>query len=126
MKLIIGNTPMIKIKYTYKGRENFIYSKLDYYNLSGSIKDRIAYYILNNAYENGKLKKGMEIVEATSGNTGIALAALGNYFGNPIHIFIPDWLSLERIHLMKMYGAKVSLVSKEEGGFKKAIECARM
>ena len=61
------------------------------------------------------------MVEATSGNTGIALAAMGAYFGNPVHIFMPDWVSEERTNLMKMYGAKVTLISKEDGGFKRAI-----
>lgn len=75
--------------------------------------------------KNGKLKEKMEIVEATSGNTGIALAALGTYFKNPVHIFMPDWVSQERLALMKMYNAKVTLISKEEGGFKKAIELAK-
>ena len=121
----IGNTPMIKIKYKYKGKEKHIYTKLEFYNISGSIKDRVAYYILKNAYKEGTLKKGMEIVEATSGNTGIALSAMGSFLGNPVHIFMPDWVSKERVNLMQMYGAKVTLISKEEGGFKKAISSAK-
>jgi len=121
----IGNTPMIKIKYKYNGKEKHIYTKLEFYNISGSIKDRVAYYILKNAYEEGTLKKGMEIVEATSGNTGIALSAMGSFLGNPVHIFMPDWVSKERVNLMQMYGAKVTLISKEEGGFKKAISSAK-
>lgn len=121
MKIKIGNTPLIKIKYKYNGKENFIYSKLESYNLTGSIKDRVAYYIIKRAYDEGKLKKGMTIVEATSGNTGIALAAMGAYFGNPVHIFMPDWVSKERISLMQMYNATVTLISKEQGGFKRAI-----
>ncbi len=125
MNIKIGKTPLIKIKYKYDGRERYIYSKLESYNLTGSIKDRIAYYIINEAFKEGKLKKGMEIVEATSGNTGIALAALGAFFGNPVHIFMPDWVSKERLNLMEMYNAKVSLISKEEGGFKCAIERAK-
>ena len=125
MNIKVGNTPMVKIKYKYKNKENYIYSKLEFYNLTGSIKDRIAFYIIKKAYEESKLKKGMEIVEATSGNTGIALAALGTYFGNPVHIFMPDWVSIERISLMKMYNAKITLFSKEDGGFKKSIEEAK-
>ncbi len=125
MNIRIGNTPMIKIKYQYNGKENYIYAKLESYNISGSIKDRVAYYILNKAYEEGKLTKGMSIVEATSGNTGIALSAMGSYLGNPVHIFMPDWVSKERVRLMEIYGAKVTLVSKEDGGFKRAIEEAK-
>ena len=125
MELRIGNTPMIKIKYKYKGEENDIYIKLEFYNITGSIKDRVAYYIIKKAYENGSLQKGQMIVEATSGNTGIALSAMGAYFGNPVHIFMPDWVSKERVDLMKMYNADVTLISKEKGGFKKAVEKAK-
>ena len=125
MELKIGNTPMIKIKYKYKGEENYIYTKLEFYNITGSIKDRVAYYIIKKAYENGDLQKGQIIVEATSGNTGISLSAMGAYFGNPVHIFMPDWVSKERVDLMKMYNADVTLISKEKGGFKKAVEKAK-
>ena len=125
MNIKIGNTPMIRIRYKYNGQEDDIYTKLESYNLTGSIKDRVAYYIIKNAYKEGKLKKGMEIVEATSGNTGIALSALGTYIGNPVRIYMPNWVSKERQNLMKMYNAKVILISKEEGGFKKAIQLAK-
>lgn len=121
MNIKIGNTPLIKIKYKYNNKEDYIYTKLESYNLTGSIKDRVAYYIIKRAYDEGKLKKGMTIVEATSGNTGIALAAMGAYFGNPVHIFMPDWVSKERISLMQMYNATVTLITKEQGGFKRAI-----
>lgn len=126
MKIKIGNTPMIKIKYNYNNKENYIYSKLESYNLTGSIKDRVAYYMIKKAYETGELKPGMEIVEATSGNTGISLAAMGCYFGNPVCIFMPDWVSEERSNLIKMYNAKIKLISKEEGGFKRAIKEAQI
>ena len=125
MNLKVGNTPLIRIKYKYNGKENYIYTKLESFNITGSIKDRVAYYIIKKAYDEGKLKKGLEIVEATSGNTGIALSAMGAYFGNPVHIFMPDWVSKERLNLMKMYNAKVTLISKEEGGFKRAIKEAK-
>lgn len=118
----IGNTPMIKINYEYKGKAKYIYAKLEYYNLTGSIKDRVAYYIINNARERGELKEGMAIVEATSGNTGIALAALGRFYNHPVYIFMPNWVSKERINLIKNYGANVILFSKEEGGFLKCVE----
>lgn len=121
---LIGNTPIVKIKIEYKGKIKNIYVKLEYYNYTGSIKDRIAYYIINKSYKSGKLKKGMPIIEATSGNTGISFAALGALYKHQVHIFMPDWVSSERINLMKLYGAKVHLVSKEEGGFKEAIKKA--
>ena len=122
---IIGNTPMIKIYYEYMGKKEYVYTKLEYYNLTGSIKDRVAYYIIKNGYKEKRLKKGMPIIEATSGNTGIALAALGTYYGHPVTIFMPDWASIERIELMKNYGATVKLVSKKEGGFVRAVEEAK-
>ncbi len=119
---IIGNTPMIKINYKYKGIYNKIFVKLEYYNITGSIKDRVAFYMINNAKKRGQLTENMPIIEATSGNTGIALSAIGSYYKHPVYIFMPDWVSKERIDLMKGYGAKVFLISKEEGGF---IECVK-
>ena len=118
----IGNTPMIKIKYKNKDRTNFVYAKLESYNPTGSIKDRVAYYMINKAKERGELKKNMPIVEATSGNTGIALSALGAYYKHPVYIYMPDWASTERVQLMKSFGANVTLISKEQGGFKKCLE----
>lgn len=120
----IGNTPMIKISYKNGEKINYIYTKLESYNLTASIKDRVAYYIITKAKERGKLKDGMPIVEATSGNTGIALSALGAYYNHPTYIFMPDWASEERVKLMKSYGAEVILVSREEGGFKSCLEKA--
>ena len=121
---LVGNTPMIRIDYEYEGRQGSIYSKLEYYNYSGSIKDRIALYIIKKERENGNLRDGQSIVEVTSGNTGIAFSAIGALFGHDVHIFMPDWVSLERRKIIEMYGAHVHLVSKEEGGFKKALELA--
>ncbi len=121
---LVGNTPMIKIDYEYEGKLGSIYTKLEYYNYSGSIKDRIALYIIQKEKENGNLKDGQAIVEVTSGNTGISFSAIGALFGHDVHIFMPDWVSLERRNLIEMYGAQVHLVSKEEGGFKKALELA--
>jgi len=122
---LIGNTPMIKIKYKYNGVENYIYTKLEYYNLTGSIKDRIVFYILDKAIKEGRLKDNMILVEATSGNTGISLSAIGAYLKHKVYIFMPDWVSKERLDLMKLYGANVILISKEEGGFRKCVEMAK-
>ncbi|MCI9177363.1 MAG: cysteine synthase family protein [Clostridia bacterium] len=125
MLKIIGNTPMIKIKYRYQEKINYIYAKLESYNLTGSIKDRTAYYIITKAKQRGNLKPGMPIIEATSGNTGISLAALGKYFKHPVYIFMPDWVSKERKQLIQSYGAKVQTYSHNQGGFKRCIEEAR-
>jgi len=121
---LIGNTPMVKIKYKYLDRIGYVYAKLEYYNYTGSIKDRLINYLILKAKETGKLQENMPIVEATSGNTGISLAALGAFYHHPVHIFMPDWVSSEREKIMKVYGANVTLVSKEAGGFQEAIKQA--
>ena len=122
---LVGNTPMIRIRYQLDGREASIWAKLEAYNLSGSIKDRIAAHIITKSTANGTLKPGQPIVEMTSGNTGIAFAALGALTGHPVHIFMPDWASEERKKLMAMYGAVLHLVSREEGGFGAALQGAK-
>ncbi len=114
---MVGNTPMLEIHYRYKGEDRSIYAKCEHYNLTGSIKDRMALYILEQAYLNGDIKQGDTIIEATSGNTGIAFAAIGKAFGNNVRIIMPNWLSKERIDIIKSLGAEIQLVTKEEGGF---------
>lgn len=126
MNDLIGNTPLIKINYKYNNEEYYIYAKLEYYNLTGSIKDRMVSHIIEESYKNGILKKGMPIIEATSGNTGIALAAIGAYYKNPVYIFMPDFVSEERRKIIELYGGKVITYSKEEGGFIKCIEEAKL
>lgn len=124
MNNLIGNTPIIRIKYIYNNNVKYIYVKLEQYNLTGSIKDRMALYILEEEKKHGNLKDKMPIIEATSGNTGVSLSALGAKLGHPVYIFMPDWVSVERIKLMECYGATVFLISKEEGGFDKCIKLA--
>jgi cysteine synthase A len=121
---LIGNTPLLAIHCHHKGRRRTVFAKAEHLNLSGSIKDRMAFHILKCAYRDGLIRKGDIIAEATSGNTGIAFAAIGHAFGNPVHIFMPDWMSKERISLMKSYGAEVTPVSHEQGGFLGSIEMA--
>lgn len=118
---VIGNTPMVKIDFEYLGKKLTTYVKLEMFNLTGSIKDRVAYYML----KNGNLKEGAEIVEATSGNTGISLAALGAFYNHKVHIFMPDWASVERRRMMEGYGAELTLISREDGGFSKCLEDAK-
>ena len=118
----IGNTPIAKIIYEYNNKINNVYAKLEYYNLTGSIKDRIAYFIIDNAKKRGELREGMPIVEATSGNTGIAISAIGAMKNHNVYIFMPDWVSEERKKIMELYGANVRLFSKYDGGFKRCIK----
>ncbi|PKQ63895.1 cysteine synthase [Labilibaculum filiforme] len=121
---LIGNTPLLAIEFEYKGTRRTIYAKAEYLNMTGSIKDRMAYHIIEKAYESGALREGDQIIEATSGNTGIAFSGIGRAMGHPVTIFMPDWMSKERINLMKSYGANIKLVSKEEGGFLGSIDMA--
>ncbi|MCC8427019.1 PLP-dependent cysteine synthase family protein [Mucilaginibacter sp. UR6-11] len=121
---MVGNTPMIAINYTYKGNAGTIYAKCEHYNLTGSVKDRMALYIMYQAYKNKNIKKGDTIVETTSGNTGIAFAAIGKALGHPVKIIMPDWLSQERVDIIKSMGAEVIPVSKAEGGFLGSISLA--
>jgi len=121
---LIGKTPLISVTLKDKGVVRTLYAKLEYFNLSGSIKDRMALEVLRCAYTSGALRKGDMIVEATSGNAGIAFCAVGRALGHPVRIYMPDWMSAERIALMKSYGAEVILVSHAEGGFLGSIQMA--
>lgn len=114
---LVGDTPMLELKYTYKGKVDSIYVKCENYNLTGSIKDRMALYILYKAYMNCQIRPEDTIIEATSGNTGIAFSAIGKALGHNVTIIMPNWLSKERIDIIKSMGADIKLVSKEEGGF---------
>ena len=122
---MVGNTPMISLAYRYRGGpEQRVLVKCEHYNLTGSIKDRMALYILQKAQENKLIRPGDLIVEATSGNTGIAFAAIGKALGHKVKIIMPDWMSLERRALIKSFGAEMELVSREEGGFLGSIRVA--
>lgn len=119
---VVGNTPLLEINFLYKGQKRRVFAKYEAMNLSGSIKDRVAKYILEKAYKKDKIKETDVIAEATSGNTGISFSAVGTYLGHKVVIYMPDWMSRERIKLMESYGAEVRLVSKEEGGFLGSIK----
>lgn len=122
---LIGNTPLLAIHLKWKGARRVIYAKAEHYNLTGSIKDRMALNILRRAYACGALKVGDTIVEATSGNTGIAFASLGRMLGHPVRIHMPDWMSDERKALMQSLGAELKLFSRADGGFLGSIAAAQ-
>ncbi|GGB20493.1 PLP-dependent cysteine synthase family protein [Puia dinghuensis] len=119
---LVGNTPMLQLEYTYKGKPGQIFVKCEHYNLTGSVKDRMALYILYRAYQQGTIRPGDTIIEATSGNTGIAFASIGKSLGHPVKIVMPDWLSKERMDILRSLGAELVLVSKAEGGFVGSLE----
>ena len=117
LRRLVGNTPLLAIHYSWRGQAGTVYAKSEQLNLTGSIKDRMALHIVEEATRQGRLQPGDTIVEATSGNTGISFAAVGRAFGHPVVIFMPDWMSRERRDLIASFGAKVVSVSAEEGGF---------
>lgn len=117
LKHMVGNTPLLAVHFKFKGRRRVIYAKAEHLNLTGSIKDRMAFYILKQAYQQGQIQPGDLIAEATSGNTGIAFSALGRALGHPVRIYMPDWMSQERVRLIQSFGAEITPVSREQGGF---------
>ena len=117
LKRIIGNTPLLAIDYSYQGKRRRLFAKSENLNMTGSVKDRMALHILRKAYESGAIEPGATIIEATSGNTGIAFSAVGTALGHPVSIFMPDWMSQERKNLVASFGATLHPVSAEQGGF---------
>ena len=108
---LIGNTPLIRLNRIAVESQAQIVAKLEYFNPSHSIKDRIGVYMLDVAEKEGKLKPGYKIIEATSGNTGIGLAFASAARGYHCVIFMPESVSRERILLMRAYGAEVILTT---------------
>jgi cystathionine beta-synthase len=104
---LIGNTPLARVKHMTNGNGVNVWAKLEYFNLTGSVKDRMALYIVEDAERSGLLKPGGTIVENSSGNTGSALAMIASIKGYRCIITIPDKMSTEKINLMKAYGAEV-------------------
>lgn len=120
---LVGNTPMVEVIYTYRGSKRSIFAKCEYHNFTGSIKDRMALYILEHAYLEEKIRPGDPIVETTTGNAGISLAAIGRRLGHPVTVIIPDWLTRERTDIIKSLGAEV--ISVDLGhGFERSIRLA--
>jgi cysteine synthase A len=121
LKHMIGNTPLLAIRFSFRGKRRVIYAKAEHLNMTGSIKDRMAFHILKKAYQEGRIQAGDTIAEATSGNTGISFAAIGRALGHQVVIFMPDWMSQERVALIRSLGAKIVPVSREQGGFSGSI-----
>ena len=119
---MVGNTPLLALRLRLKTQEHTIYAKAEFLNLTGSIKDRMALHVLQAAYREGRIRTVDTIAEATSGNTGIAFAAIGRALGHPVVIYMPDWMSAERVALIRSFGATIEPVSKEQGGFLGSID----
>ena len=112
---LIGHTPLLELTHIEEGLGAKIVAKLEYFNPAGSVKDRIAKAMLDDAEKSGKLKKGAVIIEPTSGNTGIGLASVAAARGYRIIIVMPETMSVERRQLMKAYGAELVLTEGAKG-----------
>ncbi|MBV4356027.1 cysteine synthase CysM [Pinibacter aurantiacus] len=110
---LVGNTPLVELKNIPTNKNVTVYAKLEGNNPGGSVKDRAAYGMIKGALDRGEIKPGIKLIEATSGNTGIALAMISSLFGVEIELVMPDDATKERVSTMKAFGAKVILTPKE-------------
>ena len=127
---LIGNTPLLELQHIEEkyGLKAKLFGKMEYFNATGSVKDRIARKMIEDAQERGILKKGSVIIEPTSGNTGIGLAAVGTSLGYEVIIVMPETFSIERRKLIRAYGAKIVLSDGKKGmpgAIEKANELAK-
>ena len=120
----IGNTPLVKLQRIPGSTSNIILAKLEGNNPAGSVKDRAAYSMITRAEARGDIKSGDTLIEATSGNTGIALAMVAAMRGYKMKLLMPENMSEERRASMRAYGAELILVSKEDGGIEGARDLA--
>lgn len=121
---LVGNTPLAELQKLTKNPSVKIFAKLEGQNPGGSVKDRAAYGMIKGALDRGDIQPGMQLVEATSGNTGIALAMIARTFGLDITLIMPDNSTAERTQAMRAYGANVILTPAEKGGIEYAREMA--
>ncbi|HEY8397358.1 MAG TPA: pyridoxal-phosphate dependent enzyme, partial [Flavihumibacter sp.] len=110
---LVGNTPLVELKHVIVNPSVTIYAKLEGNNPGGSVKDRAAYGMIKGAIDRGELKPGIKLIEATSGNTGIALAMIASLFNVEIELVMPEDATRERVLSMEAFGAKVTLTPKE-------------
>lgn len=121
----IGNTPMVRINKLNPNPSTTIYAKLEGYNPTGSVKDRIALHMIEQAEEEGKLRNGKIIIEPTSGNTGVALAMIGAVKGYDVEIVMSEAVSIERVQMIRAFGGTVVLTDGKlgtDGAIRKARE----
>ncbi len=121
---LVGNTPLVEIKNVIQKPSVTVYGKLEGHNPGGSVKDRAAYGMIKGALDRGEIKPGVRLIEATSGNTGIALAMIARVFKLDITLLMPDNSTLERVQTMRAYGAEVILTPADKGGIEYSRELA--
>jgi len=124
----IGDTPLVRINRLNPNRNTTIYAKLEGFNPTGSVKDRIALSMIQQAEAEGKLTKGKTIIEPTSGNTGVSLAMIGRVKGYEVEIVMSDAVSTERMQMIRAFGATVTLTEGKlgtDGAIRKARELVR-
>ena len=109
---LVGNTPLVELKHVTVNNNVTIYAKLEGNNPGGSVKDRAAYGMIKGAIDRGEITEGIKLIEATSGNTGIALAMIASLFGVEIELVMPEDATRERVLTMQAFGAKVTLTPK--------------
>src|SRR5438034_2181519 len=110
---LVGNTPMVELKKIPTNKNVKVFAKLEGNNPGGSVKDRAAYGMIKGAFDRGEIKPGIKLIEATSGNTGIALAMIASMFGVPIELVMPEDATRERVLAMQAFGASVILTPKD-------------
>ena len=121
---LVGNTPLVEIETIIQKAGVRVFGKLEGQNPGGSVKDRAAYGMIKGALDRGELKPGLRLIEATSGNTGIALAMIARKFGVEITLLMPDNSTAERAQAMRAYGAEVILTPSNKGGIEYSRELA--
>ncbi len=121
---LVGNTPLVEIRQVIQKPGVQVFGKLEGNNPGGSVKDRAAYGMIKGALDRGEIQPGMKLIEATSGNTGIALAMIARMFGLNITLIMPDNSTLERVQTMRAYGAEVILTPAAAGGIEYSREYA--
>ncbi|WP_276166844.1 cysteine synthase CysM [Zobellia alginiliquefaciens] len=112
---LIGNTPLVESKVLNKNPNVKLFFKMEGHNPGGSVKDRAAYNMIKNGLDRGDFDKNSKLIEATSGNTGIALAMIAGIFGLDIELVMPEKSTIERVQTMRAYGAKVTLTPSDVG-----------
>jgi len=124
VRRLVGRTPLLAVRCRFRGNAYTIYAKHEVTNFTGSIKDRMALHILDDAHTRGEIEPGAIIAEATSGNTGISFAAIGKALGHRVRIYMPDWMSRERVLVTQGLGAEIVPISAASGGFVGSIAAA--